>query len=592
MSDLVNTNSGGVTRVTLVLRRLMGLLAIVLVMAAGAATAGASDDDVTAAEDNPPGCTKATGEDNDGCGAQGRDHFNNADHKAPVQACETSVSPSGSTITRILPDGPRRADDSLAFLSGACVYLPPGYETSGLRYPVIHVLHGGGGDQADWVTFGAIRDILDRAHAADPKRAVIAVMPDGRSGQWYDYQDDSFRIETYVLDHLVPYVDRHFRTISDRSGRAIVGLSNGGYGAIHLSGKRPDFFIAAGGMSSNLGGRTFSGLGPDGAVHHQGSVPYQLAENYDQVDLVLDVATHCTSPEPLCATIAVDLLFLPDHVAFDQRMDAVGHKNEMDMRFADGAHQFIWWSKWLEERQLPFLQDRLADPAVAAPSPSRIPDTFRYRSIKPSFSVWGFEVSVARDVREFLDLREVSAGGFTVQGSGAATLKTAKYYEPGGRYSVSGARDGDPLNVVADDAGRLTIPVDLGPSHTSDQFTDEADLAAQTDAGYWKVRTVTVTKEADVAPVTVDVQPEVPEPVTARSAGDLGDATPAAAGGSAEDGVEHADDGDDETAVATDPIASDGPRPQFLPTIVFLALLAAGPAIWWQRKRRSTKEES
>ena len=572
----------------------MGLLGVVLVIATGAATAAATDDDVTAAEDNPPGCTKAAGEDNDGCGAQGRDHFNNAGHKPPVEACKTSVAPSGSTITRIVPDGPRRADSSLAFVSGACVYLPPGYETSGLRYPVLHVLHGGGGDQADWVTFGSIRDILDRAYAADPKRAVIAVMPDGRSGQFYNYEDDRFRIESYVLDHLVPYVDRHFRTISDRSGRAIVGLSNGGYGAIHFAGKRPDFFVAAGGMSSNLGARTMGGLGPDGGVHYQGSVPYQLAENYDQVDLVLDIATRCTAPEPLCATIAVDLLFLPDHVAFDQRMDSVGHKNVVDLRLADGAHQFIWWSKWLEERQLPFLQQRLADPAAAAPAPSRIPDAFRYRSIKPAFSVWGFDVSVEREVREFLDLRDVSAGGFTVQGSGAATVKTAKYYEPGARYTVSGASDGEPQSVVADGAGRLTVPVDLGPSHTNEQFTDEADLAAQTDPAYWKVRTVTVTKEADVAPVTVDVQPEVPEPATARSADDLGDTEPAAGGraGDGGDGGSTGDDAADDTEVAADPIASDGPSPQLVPTALFVALLAAGPAIWWQRKRRTTKEDA
>ena len=115
--------------------------------------------------------------------------------------------PAGSVVTRILPQGPRRPDGSAAFVSGACVYLPPGYATSGLRYPVVYLLHGGGGDQGDWVAQGSLQETLDAAAAAG--HPVIAVTPDGRSGQWFDYNDGSFQLETYVLRYLIPYVDRH-----------------------------------------------------------------------------------------------------------------------------------------------------------------------------------------------------------------------------------------------------------------------------------------------------------------------------------------------------------------------------------------------
>lgn len=575
------------------------VILVVLIGGAGAEPGRASDADVTAAQDNPPGCTKATSEDNDGCGAKGRDHFASAAHRAPVDACRESVAPTGSTITRILPDGPQRADGSLAFISGACVYLPPGYATSGLRYPVVHVLHGGGGDQADWVTFGNIRAILDRAYAADPRRAVIAVISDGRSGQWYDYENSRFLIETYVLDYLVPYVDRHFRTIPDRSARAVVGLSNGGYGAMHFAAKRPDLFIAAGGMSSNLGARTLSGLGPDGGVHHQGSVPYQLAENYDEVDVVLDVANYCTAADPYCATIAVDLLFTPDHLAFNQRMADIGHKGDLDFRQADGAHQYKWWSKWLEERQLPFLQQRMADP-IAATTPaavSRIPAEFRYRSIKPRFSVWGYDVSVERAVREFLDLRAVTAGGFEVQGSGRATVVTAAYYDPGATYTVLGTRaDPTPLTVVADHAGRLTVPVDLGPSHTKDQFTDDADVA-EARGNYWTVRTVTIAAAGSDTPVMAATTPPVPASTFgfARPGGSFGQAgevtraagepVSAVPGPAPQSGVIATM----QRAVA--PIAAAVPGPQLVPTVLFLAALAAGPALWWRRQRRAAAAE-
>lgn len=561
----------------------------------GIGVARGSGDEVAAAEDDPPGCTKATGEANDGCGAKGRDHFANANHRAPVEACAETTAPSGSRIRRIRPDGPRRADGSLAFVSGACVYLPPGYATSGLRYPVVHVLHGGGGDQADWVTFGDIRGVLDRAYAADPSRAVIAVMPDGRSGQWYDYEDGRFLIETYVLDHLLPYVDGHFRTIADRTGRAVVGLSNGGYGAIHLAGKRPDYFVAAGGMSSNLGARTLSGLGADGAVHHQGSVPYQLAENYDAVDLVLDVATYCAAADPLCATIAVDLLFTPDHLAFDGRMDDIDHQGDVDLRLADGAHQFRWWTKWLEERQLPYLQERLANPQPAATvgPASKIPAEFRYRSIKPAFSVWGFDVTVDREAREFLDLSGVDAAGFTVRGSGRAVVRTAAYYAPGATYSVAGAAgDSTAVDVVADGTGRLTVPVDLGPSHTADQFTDEADLA-EAQGNYWTTRTVAITPvgggrvAADLPPaprpgaaIASFASLDAPRPMAESAGGEATAAEPERRGGII---------GAVQRAVA--PLVSE-PGPQVVPTVLFLTALAAGPVVWWKRRRAAAEEDS
>ena len=574
------------------------LAALFLVVAIGPARA--QNDDVGPAEDNPPGCTTATSEDYDGCGAQGRDHFANAGHRPPIEACADSTAPTGSRITRVLPDGPRRAGGSLAFITGACVYLPPGYGASGLHYPVLHVLHGGGGDQADWVTFGKIQGILDRAYAADPKRAVIAVMPDGRSGQWYDYENGSFLLEAYVLDHLVPYVDRHFRTIPDRTGRAVVGLSNGGYGAMHYAGKRPDYFVAAGGMSSNIGARTLSGLGEDGAVHYQGSVPFQLAENYDGVDLVLDVANYCTAPDPLCATIALDLLFTPDHLAVQQRMSEVGHKGAFDLRHADGAHQYRWWSQWLEERQLPFRQERLADPRLpgAGMPASPIPAEFRYRSIKPHFSVWGYDVRVQRDVREFLDLRAVTAGGLEVQGSGRATVVTAPYYDRNATYLVSGASDGDEaVPVRADSGGRLTIDVDLGPSHTSDQFTDEADLAEAT-GGYWTVRAVTIAR-GDGTPLDGVAPPTAPQPGSAAdgptrsgttfSGGAPGDLVPEVSGGA---GPPASQRGAGAIRTAAPASATKEPGPQVVPTVLFVAALAGGAWFWWRRRQRLLEEET
>jgi S-formylglutathione hydrolase FrmB len=465
----------------------------------GFAPAHAASDEVTPAEDNPPGCVTAKGESDVQCGAQGRDHFANASHQPPITACADATNASGSKITRILPNGPRRTDGSLAFISGACVYLPPGYATSGLRYPVVYLLHGGGGDEEDWHVSGNVSSILDDAAAADPSKAVIAVMPDGRSGFWFDQADGSYRNEEYVLRHLVPYVDRHLRTIADRRGRSIIGLSNGGYGALHLAAKAPDLFVAAGAMSANLGARSMTGISDTspqelGAAYY-GNTPTPLASNLDPVDITIDVGRYCTTQGASCALVGVDFAFGPDNEAFVQALKDTGYTGTYEYRPGDGAHTWVSWTGWLRNNHLPFALARMADPSpTSAPLvPSPLPAAFRYRSIAPAFSVFGYDVSAERDVREFLDLRGVSADGFEVQGSGRAVVTTAGRYVPGAAYVVDGA--GGPVQTLtADAAGRLVVPVDLGPSHQFEQYSPDARVA-EAQGGYWTVRTVTITPD-------------------------------------------------------------------------------------------------
>ncbi len=86
-------------------------------------------------------------------------------------------------MVRVLPNGPRKADGSLAFTSGVCVYLPPDYATSARRYPSLYLLHGGGGDQGAWITFGSVQQTFDDVVSRrDPANAAIVIAPDGSDG--------------------------------------------------------------------------------------------------------------------------------------------------------------------------------------------------------------------------------------------------------------------------------------------------------------------------------------------------------------------------------------------------------------------------
>jgi S-formylglutathione hydrolase FrmB len=434
-------------------------------------------------------------------GTQGRNPFNNPAHVAPPAACADELRASDSSlIIRMLPRGPLAPGGTLAFTSGVCVYLPPGYLDSGLEYPVLYLLHGGGGDQADWVTYGGIRSIMDDAIAADASNAAIVVLPDGDDAQWYDSLDGSIQNQRYVLDSLIPFVDRHLRTIASRAGRAVDGLSNGGYGAMHLAAKAPDRFVAAGGMSSNLAGLSFAGLGDPttSPAYRHGSLPVDLVGNLDGVDLALDIGTICITDKQRdnCLAWQFEQLFVPANRDFVDHLRAARTADDgvLDYRETEGAHSWNWWPLWLRERHLPFLLARLADPRPAdnGADPPPLREGFRYRSIAAAFSVWGYDVHVDRAVREFLDLRDVRADGLEAQGSGQVTIRTAPRYVPGTPYTVSGA-GGPDQPVEADDAGRITFTVDLGPSHEFEQYSPQA-TALEAAGDYWTARDVVISE--------------------------------------------------------------------------------------------------
>lgn len=122
------------------------------------------------------------------------------------------------------------------------VYLPEGYDTSALRYPVLYLLHGNGGGLYDWVNLGRIQQTADALIERGDMPPAIIVMPDADS-TWY--VDRKEKMETAVIQDLVGDAERTFRAIRARNGRVVAGLSMGGYGALRFVLKYPEMFAAA-----------------------------------------------------------------------------------------------------------------------------------------------------------------------------------------------------------------------------------------------------------------------------------------------------------------------------------------------------------
>jgi S-formylglutathione hydrolase FrmB len=134
------------------------------------------------------------------------------------------------------------------------ILLPEGYDPDrAAPYDVLYLLHGGGGTWADWSTSG---DVIDTIAAAEADFDGIVVMPEGGRAGWYSdwpgKTDGNFapRWETFHIGQLVPWIDANFNTSGTRSGRAIAGLSMGGYGALRYAGRYDQVFSAVGAFSA------------------------------------------------------------------------------------------------------------------------------------------------------------------------------------------------------------------------------------------------------------------------------------------------------------------------------------------------------
>ncbi|HTS24484.1 MAG TPA: alpha/beta hydrolase-fold protein [Bryobacteraceae bacterium] len=168
------------------------------------------------------------------------------------------------------------------------VYTPPGYEANQTKYPVLYLLHGGGGDEDAWVTMGRANVILDNLIAAGKAKPMIVVMPNGNAtqtvSQGYAYgptpapqavqapappplqqaaagggraagpprapQPYAGSYPESLVKDVIPFVEKTYRVIPNKDNRAIAGLSMGGGHTLMATNNNPGVFGYIGVFSS------------------------------------------------------------------------------------------------------------------------------------------------------------------------------------------------------------------------------------------------------------------------------------------------------------------------------------------------------
>lgn len=356
--------------------------------------------------------------------------------------------------------------DALAGPTHVRVLLPDGYGAQpARRYPVLYLLHGAFDDFRSWTAKGD-------AEAITAGAPMIVVMPDGGQGGWYADWVNRGRggppqWERFHLGQLVPWVDATFRTVAAREGRALAGLSMGGFGALSYAARHPDDVVAAFSFSGAVdivnnaavaaviaieapvdGGAPGDQFG-DRVTHEIGwraRNPWDLAGNLRGMRLGLATGNGQRGP--------ADGPGLPDVIeqqvrqmtlSLHRRLDALGIAHDLD-DYGAGTHTWPYWQRELRDA-VPVLTRTFA-------APPKRPARTTFTAAEPDYEIDGWTVDHARTQLRMSTLRDAGRHGFTLRTSSPATVTTPPVYTPRRRYRTSAGP------VRADARGRLRFRVD------------------------------------------------------------------------------------------------------------------------------------
>jgi S-formylglutathione hydrolase FrmB len=215
------------------------------------------------------------------------------------------------------------------------------------RYPVVYLLHGYGGNYAQWSTTAP-----QLAKTADDLK-IIFVCPDGGKGSWYFDSpiDSSIQYESYITKELIPYVDSNYSTKANSKSRAITGLSMGGHGGLYLAIRHSDVFGAAG---STSGGVDFRPFPKNWDIKNALGEYEQNKERWYDHTVMRQVELLKNNQLAIILDCGVDDFFMPVNRALHEKLLQL--KIDHDYIEKPGAHNHTYWRSSINFQILFFHQ--------------------------------------------------------------------------------------------------------------------------------------------------------------------------------------------------------------------------------------------
>jgi S-formylglutathione hydrolase FrmB len=374
---------------------------------------------------------------------------------------------------------------------GVRIVLPRHYDPqSRHRYPTLYLFPGTSGRSWDWSVSG---------HAPQATRhdRLITVTSDigfdGDGGSWFSNWVDRktsygrAQWETYNVHQLIPWIDANLATIRNRSGRAVAGLSQGGYGATELAARHPDLFTEMGSFSgapeidrdpevragaAAIIDATMTGLNrvePDAPfgdhvtdeINWEGHDPARSIGNLRGIGLWFATADGApgkydhpvTDPQTALTAGAIEAMTHASTDTFIEHLNAARIPYRV-YDYGSGSHTWPYWARDFK-RFLPVLMQRFAHPPATR-------HHVYYRGIQGRWSEFGWQVRLHRPQVAFTTLSHADHRGFRLSGVGSALVTTPRDYVAHRSYRVTIGSSHRTVRATRND--RLRIDVPLGTS--------------------------------------------------------------------------------------------------------------------------------
>lgn len=232
----------------------------------------------------------------------------------------------------------------------AAVVIPNSYAKGKAKYPVVYLLHGAYGHFRDWLKSTpnkmTVKDLADQYN-------LIIVMPEGETFSFYldSPVNKESQFETYITKEVIEKIDKTYRTIAEKKGRVITGLSMGGHGALSLAAKHPELFLAAGSMSGALDMGSMLQRDNSDQVKKLMEPVFGAAsgkqELYDANSVLNMIDKFKANKMPLTIDIGVDDFLIESNREMHRRL--VYYKIPHEYTERPGAHTWEYW-----ENSLPY----------------------------------------------------------------------------------------------------------------------------------------------------------------------------------------------------------------------------------------------
>lgn len=237
------------------------------------------------------------------------------------------------------------------------VYTPSGYnrDDRSKKYPVLYLLHGGGGDESAWAELGRTCQIMDNLIARGLAKPMIVVMPNGNPNQYASptthipvnanakrYAKSFDNYESLTAD-IIPFVEKKYNVIKSRKGRAIAGLSMGGGQSFYEGFRHSELFANVGIFSSGLIGGTSAGMASFDAEAEMPGI-FSTPGKFNNFDVLY---LSCGETDPRLAGIE----------SFFTQLEGKGYKNLTYEHFK-GAHEWHVWRQSLTSYVRMLFRDR------------------------------------------------------------------------------------------------------------------------------------------------------------------------------------------------------------------------------------------